>query len=967
MRESISSSTLVGRQQQLDLLLGAFEQTVDAKPSIVLVGGEAGVGKTRLVIEFLAGLDHARVLLGGCLELGQAVMPFAPLAAVLRDLSRSLGPEQTARLYGGELARFLPDQHTRIEESIWGQAGLFEAVLGLLNRLAEETPVVLVLEDLHWADRSTLDLVTFLARNLGSSRVLLLGTYRSDEMRRSHNLRPVLAELSRLPLAERLELTPLTEAEIIELVTAIQGSAPSPRDASAIVERAEGNPFFAEELLAAGGPGEPGVPTTLRDILGARLEALPEQAKEVLRIAAAAGRRVDHRLLERVAKLPDDELLGGLRTAVEHQALVADADGYRFRHALMQEAVHEQLLPGERSRLHASFAEALTADPGLAAGGADGVHAELAHHALAAHDVDRAFNSLVLAGHRAGALFAYPEAQEHFEQAAELRDRLSAEVAAGAPPYWELLRRAAHAARYSGDIRGAVAHLRRALTSTGSDCDALTLGGLHGELSESLWMHGQSDEAVAASDRSMEVLPAGASRERAEALGWRCRLLMLLGRYDEAIPPGREGVAIAREIGARVELSRALNALGTSLAMNDDPDAGLPLLRESIDVGMEVDAATEVLRSYINLTSLLNTPLNDVDEAERVALTGLEYSWRKGLRGVVVDWLRLELTDALFRQGRWREAEDRAATVHSGSVSGVNGQYFNHMMATLTVQQGRYHDTERHLLRAEELAPSIRDPQAVAPVVDARVRLLLAAGEFGKVPEVAARVLDLPRDPMLFSVYLTIARTYAAAGDAEAVKRVEALLEHLGAQRGSLTSDGPLAAHLDDVITGVEAEVARARGTASTELWRAAVAVLGRLRREEPHLHARLRLAEVLLETGEVDEAVEELSGAHARAQAVGVVPLTDAMEALARKARLRLPGFRRTQPDLEQGLTSREREVLVLVAAGRTNRQIGEELYISEKTASVHVSNILAKLGVTNRVEAGAKARDLGLDSIVT
>ncbi len=932
---------------------------------MLVIGGEAGVGKSRLVTEFVSGLDDVRVLVGGCLELGQAVMPFAPLAGVLRDLSRSLGPEETNRLYSRELARFLPDQTVLSEvESAWGQSGLFEAVLALLGRLSEESAVVLVLEDLHWADRSTLDLVTFLARNLSHSRVVLVGTYRSDEMRKSHALRPVLAELSRLPLVERIHLEPLNEAEVVELITAITGSTPSQAEVGAIVERSEGNPFFAEELMAAGVLGEPGVPTTLRDILGARLDALPEQAKEVLRVAAAAGRRVDHRLLERVAQLPDDELYGGLRTAVEHQALVADGDGYRFRHALLQEAAHEQLLPGERARLHGSFAKALSEDPALAADGADGVHAELAHHAFAAHDLELAFTSLVKAGHRAWQLFAYPEAQQHFERAAELRERVSSPES---PPYWELLRRAAHSARYAGDIRAAVAHLRRALAAAEAGCEPLTLGGLHGELSESLWLHGQSDEALAASDRSLDVLPDEPSRERADALGWRSRLLMLLGRYDDAIPPGREGVEVARVIEAPIELCRALNSLGTSLTMADDPDAGLPLLREAIEVGLAIDAGPETLRAYINLTSCLNTPLHDVEQAERTALTALAYCGEKRLHGVVVDWLRMELTDSLFRQGRWQEADRRAGTVRSGSVPGVNGQYFNHLMANIRVQQGRHVEAERHVRRAEELAPAIRDPQAVGPIVDTRLRILMATGELDRVAEVADPVTRSLRDPLLFRVHTTIARAYAeaalTAGDPHAEKLVEALLDRLVELRTSLRPDGPVGTSLDDTIIGVQAELARIRGTATPALWRTAVDAMQRQRREEPWLNARFRLAEALVASGQPAEAVAELAPAYDRARSIGAVPIADAMEALARRTRLRLPGLGRTQPDYEAGLTGREREVLVLVAGGRTNREIGEQLYIAEKTASVHVSNIMAKLGVTNRTEAGAKARSLGLD----
>ena len=273
----------------------------------------------------------------------------------------------------------------------------------------------------------------------------------------------------------------MAEPEVVELLTAIRGQPPRPDITRQIVDRAEGNPFFAEELLAVAEEG--GVPPTLRDILGARLDALPEQAKEVLRIAAAAGRRVDHRLLEQVADLGASELESGLRAAVENEALVPDVDGfgYRFRHALLQEAVHEQLLPGERTRLHAAFADALMRDPALAVDGADGVHAELAHHALAAHDIDTAFASLVKAATRARGMFAYAEAQQHYERAVELRERISDAAAHDAPPTWDLLRSAAHSARYAADLRslgrapapGDLARsTRRWIRSRSGDCGA---------------------------------------------------------------------------------------------------------------------------------------------------------------------------------------------------------------------------------------------------------------------------------------------------------------------------------------------------------------------------------------------------------------------------------------------------------------------------------------------------------------
>jgi DNA-binding NarL/FixJ family response regulator len=945
-----------------------FEATRTA-PAVVLLGGEAGVGKTRLVSEFLRRVPEARVLVGACLELGQAVMPLAPLAGILRQLSRVLGSEEAQQLFGPELVRFLPDQGTSsTDRETVEQLGLFEAVLALLDRLADTTQVVVVLEDLHWADRSTLDLLTFLARNLGSLHVMIVGSYRSDEMRRTHALRPVLAELTRLPLVVRIELDPMDEGEVIELFTAIRGNQPQPAEADSIIARSEGNPFYIEEILAAGDPAEAGMSSSLRDILAASLDDLPEPAKEVLRIAAAAGRRVDHRLLEVVAQIGEDELQAGLRAAVEGGALVPDADGYgyRFRHALLQEAAHDQLLPGERMRLHRAFAEALLADPSLAAGGIAGVHAEVAYHALAAHDVNLAFFSLVLAGQRARDLLAFAEAQQHFERAVELRPRVKDDVSATAPPTWELLRNAALCARYAGDIRvGAVSHLRRAIAVLGENGDPIAQGGLWAELSESLWMAGLGDEATATSDRSIEVLGDSESRERAEALAWRSRLFMVLGRYREAIVSGLAGIELARRNNAQRELTRALNSVGSSLVMAGNAE-GLVMLREAIDVGDRAGAVTETMRGYNNLVACLTFPLNDLGEAEKAVQAGLAYAAREDFRGPVVDWMRLEHADILLRLGRWQQAGEVISQVRSGAVIGISGQYYEVTLATLCATEGRYEESEQHRHQASQIAPAIRDPQAIAPMIGVQMRLLLARGSYD-VGDAVDQIAVMIDDPLACNIVPLIARVEVAAAlvdhDPDAVERIARLVALLRSVRDS--AEGYLARDVAAWLSLTEAELSRARGEAAPELWREALLRIREIVYAEHELYAQLRLAEALAATGDTAAAEAELAAAYQSARSIGAKPLVEDMEALARRARLKLPGMARVEADSDRGLTGREREVLVLVAQGRTNREIAETLFISEKTASVHVSNIMAKLGAANRSEAGAKARALGLDRL--
>ena len=958
MPQRVSAAVMVGREEPMQLLHEALISTREGEGRLVVVGGEAGAGKTRLVTEFLARADDAMPLQGGCLELGQAVMPLAPLAGILRQLGRELGEERTISLIGPELSGFLPGRPQLALDPQWtGQLGMFEAFRAALTQLAGESPVIVVVEDLHWADRSTLDLVAWLARNLGGSRVLVVATFRSDEMRRSHPLRPVLAELGRLPSVSRIELEPLTDQEISELLTGINGSpVPAPL-ARQVADRAEGNAFFAEELFA--GAGEDGVPLTLRDILSARVEALPEPAKEVLRIAAAAGRRVDHRLLEVVASLQPEDLDAGLRAAVEAHALVQDGDGFRFRHALLQEAVHDQLLPGERSRLHRAFADALLTEPALAAGGAESVDSELAHHAMAAHDLDLAFRSMVRAGERAHALFAFSEAQRHLEGAADLRDRVSPEVAADAPPAWELLRAASHCSRYGGDPSIGVGHLRRAIASLDPAADRVVVGGLYSELSESIWMTGRGDDALAASDTATSMLEGEVTREAAEALGWQSRLLMLLGRFDEAVAPGRRGVEIATELGAQVELSRAQTSLGTSLGALGLMEEGMALIRDAIAVADAAGAGGDAVRGYINVTSTLRMATNDLDAAERAGLDGLAYADRHRVRGGMTDWLRMELADVYVRDGRYREADAVLAEVHTGWTTGINGQYFHTLRAWMDVVQGRYDAAEEHVRAAKELAPSIRDPQAIGPTVGIRMLLNLGRGR----PEIedGLELLEPLIDDLATSNGLVlVARVCAAAADAGATDRL-AILEHIRSLFDSRRAGANpvIAANVDGWLAVLDAEIASVTGKHDPDLWRLARGGMRERGYAEQATYAGVRLVDALAETG-AEDAADELAEAHRQALELGAAKHAEDLETLARKHRLKLTGAATRRGG--GGLTAREREVLALVARGTTNREIGEALYISEKTASVHVSNILAKLGVTNRGEAAAVARDLDL-----
>jgi predicted ATPase len=390
MTDQVTTGRFVGRTQELALLRQLLARAAAGEALVALVGGEAGVGKTRLVEQLAAtaGGQGVRVLGGGCVPLGEEGVPFAPLVEALRGLARDLDPAELEAVAGParpELGRLLPDLPWSANGTTGaavvgaGQGRLFELLFGVVERLATGAPLLWVMEDLHWADHSTRDLLAYLATSLRSGRVLVVGTFRSDELDRLHPLRRLLGELGRNRRVRRLELPRFTRPEVADQLAGLLGADPPARLVDDIYARSEGNPFFTEELLRAGAgaddSGLGGLPPSLQEVLLTRVVRLGQDAQQLLRVAAAAGPGVTQPLLAAVAGMGEQTLLEGLREAVDQQLLVPEpgGDGYTFRHALLAEAVYSELLPGERVRLHTALADALEA--GLEAGDAPATRA----------------------------------------------------------------------------------------------------------------------------------------------------------------------------------------------------------------------------------------------------------------------------------------------------------------------------------------------------------------------------------------------------------------------------------------------------------------------------------------------------------------------------------------------------------------------------------------------------------------
>ena len=570
MVRRISSPIFIGRAAELAALDAALAAAQAGTASTLLVSGEAGVGKTRLLAEFAAraSAGGTRVLIGNCIELGDGELPHAPLAAILRQLESELACDELDAVLGPARAVLDPAAPEN-------QASRLELVLAMLGRLGELGPAVIAIEDLHWADRSTRDLLAYLIRSLRQEPIVLVATYRSDELHRRHPLRPFLNDHA--GAVERIELGRFDEDELVRLLAAIRGDAPDPELAARLLARSEGNAFLAEELLAAGGAE---LPDTLRDAMMVRVERVSDGARSVLRVAACAGPRVPHRLLAATAELSEPELEDGVREAVSHHVLVrSGGDAYAFRHALLREVLYADVLPGERARLHAAIARALAGAPDLASESAAVAAAELAHHWKSAHELGAALAASVEAGRAAARIAAFPEAQRHFDYALDVWDRVEDAEARAGMDRIDLTRRAADAAHLVADRERAIALARDAAARLDAARDPVRAGLVQERLARYLWVVGRDDEAAEALREAVATLPGDPpSAERARVVAAEGQLLMLRGRVHQAIPRCEEALAVARAVGARAEEGQALNTLGACLSGRGEHDAsrGLP-------------------------------------------------------------------------------------------------------------------------------------------------------------------------------------------------------------------------------------------------------------------------------------------------------------------------------------------------------------------------------------------------------
>jgi DNA-binding CsgD family transcriptional regulator/tetratricopeptide (TPR) repeat protein len=987
MRARLTSSHFVGRVGELAELELALRESADRRPVLVLLGGGSGVGKTRLVAEFERRReDDATTLRGEAVEQGEGELPYAPLLGALRPLVRERHPSLQALSSGSraQLAALLPGlddggNAPRDRQDPAAQLRLFEALLELLDVLSDENPLVLILEDMHWSDRSTRTFVAFLARSLRQERVMLLLTYRTDELHRRHALRPLLSELERLDRARRLELEPFDRDELTEALSDILGADPSVELVERLFARSEGNPLYTEELLAAGLDGRGAAPQSLRDAFLLRIERLSPDAQRAAR-AIAVGRRLDEATLAELTGVEHLALHEALREAVAEQVLMTGEDGrFFFRHALLREAVYDDLLPGERGEMHLALARFYESRPV----GDDDREVErattIASHYASAGDQPAALRATVRAALAARDVRAYGEVADLAERALELWPRVSEEQRSSELDHVDLLTLAASAQVFGGDRGRSEVLLQSALAELDPDADPHRYAGLLERLARVQWNLNRGLQGVETAQRALAMLPSDdTSEERAALLAWLARTRFLRGRFRDALADGELALAAAIAAGDRCGEGEVLNTLGMTQVALGRVEQGIERLRNAVEIARDIDDLDGLGTAYSNLADTLNM-VGRTREALEVAREGLAVVPRRMSR--VHDWITLTVSELSYTIGDWDAAWDHLGPAPA-QLSGVLLMFRLLREAENALGVGDNELARRCLSDAAPLVSRSSEPQWISglgvmlgelyrrerdlpaarrAIADALDRIEVCTDDVMRIARVSAEGVRVEAD------FAQRARDLREKRDErEAITRAKLHVDRL---RAAAQEGGPVERAWSSVGA---AELARARGRNDPKLWAKAAAQWEAL--ERPYLIAsmRWRESEAYVEAGNRSDAAQAARAALEIAGNLGAKWLRDEVTALSERARL--PLEEELEPTVNSegngappdpfGLTPRERQVLALIAEGATNRQIGAALYMAEKTASVHVSRILAKLGVQSRTQAAAVAHRMHLSA---
>ena len=995
----------IGREDELSRLLGALR----GEAAMVLVVGDAGVGKTRFTAEGMAraaagGMVVAR---GECLPLA-GTLPLLPVAAALGDLAGLAGGgvlevalDAAPGFVRGEVGRLLPQLGPGSgtgpggRDEGWQRERLFSAVAELLTAAARESParLGLVVEDVHWADSATLDCLMFLGRSGRRGAVSVVATCRGDEAPLAAPVADWLAQVRGAASVEEIRLGPLSRVEAAEQAASLAGGPVPPRVAEELYARAEGNPFFTEQLVAAamagtahGGLRVPaGLPARLAELLAARAARCTGDARAVLAGLAVAGRPLTEDLVGAVTGLDVEAVCEGLRELAAARLLAEDTTGaaHRPRHALLAEAVAGGLLPGERAVLHERSARA------LAAAGDRALAAEVAGHWQAAGRRAEELPARVATAEASERVFGYAEAAVHWQRAIELSHAQPGAVATTGTGLPRMYVRAIDALYLSGDSVRAGELAEEAYRGFAGHSDPATAAVV---CHRAAFYRAMDDPAaglplIEEALRLFEHAPPSADHADALLDYANTFLMSVEGRHQAGLPGGlhrARALEIAQAVGATTLISRSLASFADRAFLAGQVKEGLAFLERGWGVARASRDGAALVRLAVSESDAL-LKLARFQGAADVAFRGLDTARQTGLEG---SWwaaiLAANAAEALLALGRTAEAAALIDPLTSGPPDRIHW-VMHEARADIDLLRGDIAAAaDRRQLIDSRPAKHIGHIDFAREAAQRAAELALWAGRPSNALDEVQRVLPLFQAPDLTShcgrllgfgvqACADLAERARARRDEPAVRAAVAAADGLVSWADQMAgvpfSGHPCIATIPAERAIWEAEQTRLGGASDPDAWNAAAKSWDGLGCPHRAGYASWRQAQAQLDAGQPTAAAAAALRAAAVA-AEGHAPLLASIRALAERARIPLRAPLAASPEArgpaqvpaQYGLTGRELTVLRLLAAGRTNAQIGAELFISPKTAGVHVSNILRKLGVTNRVQAAAMAERAGL-----
>ncbi len=974
-RPGSQQAALIGRAPEQARLGELADRAVEEGAQLVIVSGEAGIGKSSLVTGFWDQLAENGwgTHVGHCIEYADRPLPFGPIPGILRSVLVD-NLEQADEVLGhhrDDLAALLPELGDAGRgASLAGDVDrLFDAIAATLVEAASRRPVAVLVEDVHWADAATRDLLASLVHSLGRARVLLVTTERTGALPRAHPLRTWLAEQRRFPNVASIELVGLTPEELAEQARRLVGQALDAAQLEVLFQRTRGNPYFAHELLASGRWDSDALPSSLVEFLTSRIERLSDDERVVLRAVAVAGGTVSHDLL--AAMVPELELSALIRSLFDASILVVEGQDYAFNHALLREAILAGVLPFEAEELHRRVAEAMASDPQRGSSLSDQV--SLALHLGKANDPDRSLVAATEAAEAAAAVAAYDTAAEMAQQA--LREwplATDAENRTGTARHLLLLDAAEWLANcYRGGE--AVALITEALAGWGR---ALTDGQralLIARMAPIQYHLGNPTQAALLLQEAERLVGDEVSPEAAQVHHRVSKHALALGRIHPALDAAELAIDIARRQGPQVVLVEALTTKALGLGVTEDLEAGVRLAREARQLALAAGHVSQVANTF--RTEMLIWTFSDgrTEACLDAARSGLAYAeqhcgprWR-------AEFLH-DLCLGLVEAGRLAEATPLFASLWASRLDDLRRLTVLQTAGLHALGTGALHLAELFLADATEIASRYQSAQETGFQVQLLAQLARRQGRLDEAIELIDHALGLQlasdnlsytRDSIVEKI--RIIRACAAAGR----PGVDELCEEVRALVDAFDGEGAANVAMQAMM---QLELTTIAGNVDVDVARHVTRLVERAGYLGESAHCRLHIIDSLIADPAAprDELEAEIGALIQLASTHGMDWVTERARSLAKGARIGTGDHQpaaepRKAPTFPHDLTAREVEVMALLAQGLTNKAIGEELYVSPRTVGTHVSNLLAKLGLHNRGEAAAAYHRLGLAEIAT